>query len=1019
MFKYISKLLLISSLVIAQLASAQEYSAKQTEQLQNVEQKLAVARDRLKYDQNLLATTEQQQDQLIKRLGKTLITKAELVQARLDEAKAEANLQSIRISLVEANQAVNTISTTIKRLGESLQETTLAPRQDQPIQLQIQKLKDELAFQQKLYSLEQDRIRVLNKTLQVARDQERLQDSWLKSLKATRLWQEEQAVLSKLEQQKADLQASQHEWLIKLDSINKSITSLQEQSERETDKDNLLKLNKSLDEFRVQRVDAEEKSNLKQIALLLISAKQQLAMIAKSQETTSVYALRQTSSEIANILSDLNKIKKLHERKISLIELRQEIAQEQFAQQDENQNRQQQKLALYEQIKQDYQEQDKTTDSLIVIAQRYQEKYKQALSKALARRQVLPSFSTAAWENLGTKIAEMPSMAVNAMDSIKTQLTLSMKNLTSWGLGWLLFLQGVIFLIWLEGRTLLGKLAVKVKDKRTALGGETLYVLLELVRRNWLGLLLTIAIFSWFIFSEVPFKSYAILLWLILVWTAFKWGIGLARLTLLEGTVQTTGHDVILYRGLKWSMVLGGIVATLTVLAHQLPVTYEVSDFFNRILMVFFVGLGLFLLLRLRIVPILLAPHLEQSRPYVRHLIKVLSFLIPLAMLCNAVIGLLGYIQLAWTISKYEMVFVMVLIVYMLARGIMIDLMANLASFTIRHLRNGWLWTEAILKPLDRIIRVFLLFFSIWFIFNLYGWDENTLVISVISQFFKIQLFNVGESPITPLILIQLFIISMVIYWTARWSKEFAYRWLFARTKDVGMRNSMASLFQYSLVLISSYIGLQVLELDWTGLKFVLVAFAAGVGFGLRDTANNLVSGLLLLFERPVRRGDLVTVGSHEGEVVHIGMRSLVLHTWDHMDVLVPNSEIFSKSFINWTRQDPIIRSTFNIRVQRDDDPRRVRSIIEKILADSPDVLAEPEWQVYFTDVSEDLINIEVRYHINLQISGTRVKVRSDLLFSIWRTFKEAGIRAPYHQQDIHVRTLTGDGKPPFLKHYP
>jgi len=1019
LFKQCLKLLVLGLMFSTSSVMGSENVQNEVDTLASVKQKVEITQNRLHYAQSQMTRLEERERDRPAILANKIISKEYLFQARLQEAKAEANMQSIRISLVEVKQSVETIEATMKRLGNTLQVATLAPSADEPIKIQIQKLKDELSFHQTVLSLEQSRVKILNKLFQVAKEEEKLNQKWLDALIARKLWQEEQAELNALEQQKTHLQQSQHAWLVKLSKLNQRIQALQEKIEADTvSAEEKRTLTNEYDALRVTRVEAEEQSNLDQAALMLLARKKQVAVIAKQHETTSVYMLRQTNNLINTVLSDLAKLKKLHSRKLGLIDLRQEIAEEQFSRDAVTKERQKKKLKLYNQIKKDYVAQDKQTDQLIATVKTYQTKFKQALSKAMARRQVLPSFSMSAWESLAGKIADIPGMAINAMDSLKTQLTLSMKSLTPWNLGWLLFLQAMLVLFWLEGRTLLGKLAIKIKDRRTALGGETLFVFVELLKRNWLSLLLTVAFFSWFIFSEVPFKSYSILLWLILVWTAFKWGIGLMRLTLLEGTAQITGHDVTLYRGLKWSMILGGIIATLTVLAHQLPVTYEVSDFFNRLLMIFFIGLGLFLLIKLRVVPILLAPHLEKSRPYVRHLIKTLSLFVPLAMLCNAVIGLLGYIQLAWTISKYEMVFLLVMTLYMLARGLIIDAMATLASFTIRHMRNGWLWTEAILKPLDRLIRLFLLIAAISAMTVFYGWHENPVMVDLFHRFFKLKLFDIGESPITPLTLIQFYIISIIIYWTARWSREFAYRWLFARKKDVGLRNSMAALFQYGTVMIAIYISLQALEIDWTGLKFVLVAFAAGIGFGLRDTANNFVSGVLLLIERPVRRGDLVTIGDHEGEVTHVGIRSLVLHTWEHMDVLVPNSEIFSKSFVNWTRQDPIIRSTIKIKVQRDDDPRRVRALIEQILVESPDVLSEPEPQVLFVDVSDDLINIEVRYHINLQNSGPRVKVRSDLLFSIWRTFKEAGVRAPYPQQDIHLRSLPDGSKngllPPF-----
>ena len=105
------------------------------------------------------------------------------------------------------------------------------------------------------------------------------------------------------------------------------------------------------------------------------------------------------------------------------------------------------------------------------------------------------------------------------------------------------------------------------------------------------------------------------------------------------------------------------------------------------------------------------------------------------------------------------------------------------------------------------------------------------------------------------------------------------------------------------------------LGIDLTGLAVVAAAFAAGLGFGLRDLANNFFSGILLLVERPFRTGDIISLGEFEGEIVHTGMRSMTIRSWDRMEVIIPNSDMFTKAFVNWTHQDSIVRSVITIKV--------------------------------------------------------------------------------------------------------
>jgi len=188
----------------------------------------------------------------------------------------------------------------------------------------------------------------------------------------------------------------------------------------------------------------------------------------------------------------------------------------------------------------------------------------------------------------------------------------------------------------------------------------------------------------------VPIRSFAPVLYLGLVWFVFKVAIGLARCTLLESTADASGHDVRLYHHLKWVLMAGGILSMLTVLAHQLPVDYEVSDFFNRLFMLFLLATGLSLLKGWRVVPTMLEPYIDESRPYLIRALRLLSFSIPVSVISIGAIGVFGYVDFAWSLSAYEGVFLVVMTTYILMRGVLIDFMEWLSELFIRRLRHGW-----------------------------------------------------------------------------------------------------------------------------------------------------------------------------------------------------------------------------------------------------------------------------------------------------------------------------------------
>ena len=112
------------------------------------------------------------------------------------------------------------------------------------------------------------------------------------------------------------------------------------------------------------------------------------------------------------------------------------------------------------------------------------------------------------------------------------------------------------------------------------------------------------------------------------------------------------------------------------------------------------------------------------------------------------------------------------------------------------------------------------------------------------------------------------------------------------------------------------------------------------MGFGLRDFASNIVGGIMLLIERPVSEGDLITIGEYEGRVAHIGIRSMRVSSWDNMEVLIPNAETFNKPFTNWTHQDSIVRTVVPIKVSRSDDPVMIQQLILDVLAIIPEIVA-------------------------------------------------------------------------------
>jgi potassium-dependent mechanosensitive channel len=183
-------------------------------------------------------------------------------------------------------------------------------------------------------------------------------------------------------------------------------------------------------------------------------------------------------------------------------------------------------------------------------------------------------------------------------------------------------------------------------------------------------------------------------------------------------------------------------------------------------------------------------------------------------------------------------------------------------------------------------------------------------------------------------------------------------------------------------------------------------ALGIGIGFGLQNIANNFISGLLLLVERPLRLGDIVTIGdNYEGKVTKIGIRSLTIRHWNYKEIIVPNSELISQTFTNWTHSSPVIRTTLNINVSYHDDPHQVKQILQQVLQKIPEVLSEPEPAISLAEFGDSAINFRIDYYINMDGLGFW-KTKSEVLFKIWDQFKQAGITLPYPQRDLHFKSF-------------
>ena len=236
----------------------------------------------------------------------------------------------------------------------------------------------------------------------------------------------------------------------------------------------------------------------------------------------------------------------------------------------------------------------------------------------------------------------------------------------------------------------------------------------------------------------------------------------------------------------------------------------------------------------------------------------------------------------------------------------------------------------------------------------------------------------------------------------ARHIRSFLEVGLFGRLSlDAGARYAAASIASYSIVAISVLIGLGQLGIDWSKMQWILAALGVGLGFGLQEIVANFVSGLIILFERPVRVGDIVTIGTLTGVVSKISIRATTIVDFDHREVLLPNKSIITDNVVNWTLNDPVTRIIVKIGVAYGSDLHKVTEILLSIAKAHKDVLETPAPSVFLTDHGDSSINFELR--VFLQSPPLRLPVAHDINIAINTALAENGIPIPFPQRDVHV----------------
>lgn len=278
-------------------------------------------------------------------------------------------------------------------------------------------------------------------------------------------------------------------------------------------------------------------------------------------------------------------------------------------------------------------------------------------------------------------------------------------------------------------------------------------------------------------------------------------------------------------------------------------------------------------------------------------------------------------------------------------------------------------------------------------------------ILSQVKSFLSFTLFTIGTMQITLWTIIYLVVLFvLLIFLSGKLKTLIEDRLLARKIADIGIRHAMAAILRYLVIIVGSLIILQTAGIDLTSLNVLAGAVGIGVGFGLQNIVSNFISGLIILFERPIKVGDRIEVENIEGDVVRIKGRSTTVVTNDNIAIIVPNSKFITENVINWSHTDRRVRFKIPVNVSYDSDVRLVERLLLEVAAENPDVLEKPAPGVRFMEFGDSGLQFELRAWSTTLIHKKGLMI-SNLNFGIIEKFRKHRIEIPFPQRDLHFRS--------------
>ncbi len=283
-------------------------------------------------------------------------------------------------------------------------------------------------------------------------------------------------------------------------------------------------------------------------------------------------------------------------------------------------------------------------------------------------------------------------------------------------------------------------------------------------------------------------------------------------------------------------------------------------------------------------------------------------------------------------------------------------------------------------------------------------WEDIKNIFYQAREFLSIPVTTIGKTEITLWTIVYFIFLTFILFYVTKKIRKWVVYTLLAKSKiDLGVRVATGTIFRYIILAIGLIVVLQTVGIDLSAITILAGALGIGIGFGLQNITNNFVSGIIILFERPIKVGDRIEVGNVSGDVIKISMRATTIITNDNISIIVPNSDFISSKVINWSHIDRNIRLNFPVKVSYKEDPQRIKKLLLEVAEVNDGVLKDPKPDVLFDDFGKNALVFNLRIWTTVYINRPGV-LRSQLYYAVFEKFRQNGVEIPFPQRDLHIK---------------